>query len=84
MSETRWITIYFTDGTDVSFRYPDQEIADHLLQSTLDRVLNQKMLVLEGEGVGYMFPYSNIKYIKVQSVGDTLPEGTIRGVQLLK
>ncbi len=84
MSETRWMTIYFTDGTDVSFRYPDQEIADHLVQSTFERVLTQQMLVLEGEGVGYMFPYSNIKYIKLQPVGDTLPEDTIRGVQLLK
>ena len=84
MSETRWMTIYFTDGTDVSFRYPDQEIADHLLQSTFERVLTQQMLVLEGDGVGYVFPYSSIKYIKVQPVGDTLPEDTIRGVQLLK
>lgn len=84
MTETKWITIYFTDGTDLSFRYPEQQIADHLLQSTLDRVLSQQVLILEGEGAAYMFPYSNIKYIKLQPVGETLPEGTIRGVQILR
>lgn len=84
MSEARWITIYFNDGTDVSFKYPEQEIADHLLKSTVDRVLNQQMLILEGEGAVYFFPYHNIKYIKSQPAGETLPEGTIRGVQLVK
>ena len=84
MSETRWITIYFTDGTDISFRFPDQEIADHLVQSTFDRILGQQMLLLEGEGAVYMFPYSNIKYIKVQPATESLPEGTIKDVQLLK
>ncbi len=83
MSETRWITIYFTDGTDISFRFPDQEIAEHLMQSTFERVLSQQMLVLEGEGAVYIFPYNNIKYMKVQPVTDTLPEGTVTNVQLL-
>ena len=84
MSETRWITIYFTDGTDISFKFPDQEIADHLMQSAFERMLGQQMLVLEGEGSVYMFPYSNIKYIKVQPVIGSLPDGTIIDVQLLK
>ena len=84
MSETRWITIYFTDGTDISFKFPDQEIADHLVQSAFERILGQQMLLLEGEGAVYMFPYSNVKYIKVQPAPESLPEGTIQDVQLLK
>jgi hypothetical protein len=83
MSDSRKVTIYFTDGTDVSFRFPQQDLEEASIKSVMDRVFNHQLLMLEGDGALHMFPYNNIKYIKVTPAGDVLPEGTITGVQLL-
>ena len=84
MSETRWITINCTDGTDISFRFPDQEITNLLVQRAFEGVLGPQIRLLEGEAVVNMFPDSNIRNIKVQPSTESLPEGSIQDVQLLK
>jgi len=83
MSNSRKLTIYFIDETSVNFRFPEQDIDERTMSKTLDRVLNQQVLILEGDDTVYFFPYNNIKYIKMTPSSKKLPYGTIQGVQLL-
>lgn len=83
MEEPRRMTIYFTDGTSLIVRFPEQEIDETTYQSTMERVLGQQMLIMESDGAAYMFPYTNIKYIKVHPTDAPYPEGTLRGVEVV-
>ena len=83
MSEPRMMTIYFTDGTDLKVRFPKQDIEESKKKTTIERILNQQLLVLEGDGAAYMFPYHNIKYIKLSPSDMPLPDSTVRGIQIL-
>ena len=83
MTEPRRMTIYFTDGTSLIVKFPKQEVDEQTYQATIERVLEQQMLIMESEGAAYMFPYNNIKYIKVHPVDAPYPEGTLKGVEVV-
>lgn len=48
----------------------------------VDKVVERDKLVLEVEGVMYMFPYANIKYIRISPFPETLPAAAIKGVHV--
>lgn len=68
----------------MTFKYPKQVSSDHSIQKTIEKIIEGQHLILEGDGTFYMFPYNNIKYIRITpSDGSSLPLATIKGVSLV-
>lgn len=82
MEEKRWLTIHFTDGTEMQFDFQVQDLDLSSLGDIMEKSVESNKLILEVEGVMYVFPYTNIKYIRVSPAPDLLPDITVRGVQL--
>jgi hypothetical protein len=83
MEERRWLTIHFIDGSEKQFDFPVQDIDLSTLEQMLEKALLSDKLVLEVEGVMYVFPHNNIKYIRVSPCPELLPDITVRGVRLV-
>lgn len=82
MDETRWMTVHFIDGTEMRFDFVVQDIDLVSLGEAMEKAIESNKLVLEVEGVMYLFPYQNIKYIRVSPSPEMLPEIAVRGVRL--
>ncbi len=82
MSDKRWLTIHFTDNTEMRFDFTKQDIDPTIIGEVVEKVTESNKLVLEVEGVMYMFPYANIKYIRVSPCPENLPETAIKGVHI--
>ena len=83
MENKRRMTIHFMDGTEMKFDFPEQSADTTNLGTAIREVLKEDQFVLEVEGVMYIFPYSNVKYIRVSPPPKKLPSTVIRGVRLL-
>ncbi|WP_419174045.1 hypothetical protein [Desulfosediminicola sp.] len=66
----------------MKFRFPRQSVDSRNMQGMMEKMPQSNQVVMEVEGVMYMFPYTNIKYIRVSPCPDVLPEVAIQGVQL--
>ncbi len=82
MSKKRWLTIHFTDNTEMRFDFLIQDVDPAILGAVVEKVAESNKLILEVEGVMYMFPYANIKYIRVSPCPEKLPETAIMGVHI--
>ncbi len=82
MKDEKKITVYFTDGTDLQFEFPNQADGDANIATAIRKTLNENQLVLEVEGAMYTIPYNNVKYIRVSPCPDKLPDTAILGVRL--
>jgi hypothetical protein len=86
MTRERVMTIYFTDGTHVSFDFPAQKANDAARSILLEEVLKNPFILVEAEGALLMYPVANIKSIQLASLsGETLtvaPKGLIRGARI--
>ncbi len=82
MPKKRWLTIHFTDNTEMRFDFLSQDVDPAILGAVVEKVAESNKLILEVEGVMYMFPYANIKYIRVSPCPERLPETAIIGVQI--
>lgn len=82
MDMKRWLTLHFTDGTEMRFDFPDQDHDPTRIGALIEKSVESNKLILEVEGVMYMFPYSNIKYVRVSPCPEKLPETAIRNVML--
>ena len=83
MEPTRGLTVHFTDGTKMSYGFPQQSPNAAAKQLRLEEFLQSNYLMLISEGVLTMFPVANIKAIQL-SVGEgteevKLPKHVIRG-----
>jgi hypothetical protein len=83
MESTRWMTIFFTDGTDLKFDFPKQIDDTSKIGTMLKKALNENQLILEVEGTMYTIPFVNIKYIRVYPCPEKLPDTAIQGVKLI-
>lgn len=81
MENKRWLTIHFMDDTEKKFDFLQQDIDPINISSIISKTLKESNLVLEVEGVMYVFPYSNIKYIRVSPCPEKLPDTVIKGVR---
>jgi hypothetical protein len=78
MTEKRWMTIYFNDASEMQFKFPKQ--ADHInVVTEINKLLQGNHLLVDVEGVLYMFPFANIKYIRVSPAPEKLPDTAILG-----
>jgi ribosome biogenesis protein Nip4 len=82
MDDMRWLTIHFTDGSEMRFDFVIQDLDLISLGKAIEKAVESNKLVLEVEGVMYLFPYGNIKYIRVSPSPEMLPEIAVRGVRL--
>lgn len=82
MSERRWLTIHFTNDTEMRFDFKSQDVDPAIIGAVVEKITESNKLILEVEGVMYMFPYANIKYIRVSPCPEKLPETAIKGVHI--
>ncbi len=83
MDDTRGMTIHFTDGSKLSFQFPRQIEEDYNAAAKLEQLLDKQHLLVEAEGLLYMFPLQNIKYVQVYPSPPRLPDTAIEGASLL-
>lgn len=82
MSEEARLTIHFTDGTQLTLRYPQPERADPALGSRIEALLEHQYFMVEVEGSVMLFPFTNIKYIQAHPAPHPLPPNIIRGARI--
>lgn len=83
MDETRGKTIHFTDGSKLSFQFPRRLEEGYNTAARLEHLLDKQHLLVEAEGLLYMFPLQNIKYVQVYPSPSPLPDTAVEGASLL-
>lgn len=78
MENKNWIIIGFIDGTQMKFEFLVHNVDYSFLVDLANRTAESNKLILEAEGVLHIFPYANIKYIKVSPSPEILPDITLR------
>jgi hypothetical protein len=83
MEPTHAMTVHFTDGTKVSFGFPDQAKNAAARQIRLEEFLKSPYLLVLAEGILTALPVANIKAIQLPvdaaaMQGVPLPEHVIR------
>ncbi len=83
MEPTRGLTVHFTDGTKMSYGFPEQGANAAAKQMILESFLKSPYLIVVADGVLTMFPVANIKAVQLPVDGDmtgmALPQHAIRG-----
>jgi len=82
MKNERALTIHFTDGSKTSFDFPKQVSDDQSVATRLEKLLRNPYLLIEGDGVLFLFPTNNIKYIQAYPAPSKLPDTAIRGAKI--
>ena len=72
-------TVFFIDGTKMSFDWPRKEDDPTTITSKVKAGLESDKLVVEVSGEFIVVPASSIKYIHVAPGPSVFPEGVIRG-----
>ena len=89
MEPTRALTVHFTDGSKVSFGFPNQSVNAAARQIRLEQFLKSPYLLVFADGVLNLFPVANIKAIQFP-VDDALmkdvrlPEHVIQGATITR
>jgi hypothetical protein len=73
MNRDRAITIYFMDGTKVSFDFPEQAANEAAREMKLEDILKSPYVMVVADGVVLMYPVTNIKSIQFP-----IPAGTAK------
>ena len=60
----RGLTVYFTDGTNMSIDFPQQTGNEAAAGLKLEDVLKSRCLLLDIEGALYVVPFENVKYLR--------------------
>jgi len=79
MAERRNMVIHFTDGSKVSFDFPQQVKDPNMMIGHIEKVLNSPYITIEAEGVVHLYPRENIKSIQVYPASPKLPDFVIKG-----
>ena len=83
MAEPVRMTVFFLDGTRVSFVYPRQSGSDQAaIVNTVKKAIDAERLVLEVTGDLMVIPIRSVKYVQVSPAPPHLPSGILRGARL--
>lgn len=82
MDNMAMMTVYFTDGTKVSFKYPRLKDTTTLATKIKKALEQDKIIVQTGDSM-IVIPVNSIKYIQVTPHPDALPEGVIRDAEIV-
>jgi len=87
MNRDRALTIYFLDGTHISFDFPMQRANDAARGIMLDEILATPFLKIEADGAPLIYPMNAIKSIQLTDLsGKTLAmpdKGIVRGASII-
>jgi hypothetical protein len=79
MASNRFLTIHFTDGSNMSVTFPKQAGEPHQMLSRVQKALDANQLAMEIGDELFVVPMNNIKYMQVSPRPDKLPDTVIRG-----
>jgi hypothetical protein len=78
------LTVFFLDGTKVTFRYPRQSGTDAAtIAATVKKAIDADKLVLEADGDLLVIPIRSVKYLQVSPAPPHLPQGVLRQARVL-
>jgi hypothetical protein len=77
------MTIHFSDGTRLSFTFPQQVADAHSVSARVEEALRSQYLLVECEGSMMLFPFSSIKYVQVHPAPSPVPANAVRGAKLV-
>jgi hypothetical protein len=80
MTRDRMLTLHFTDGTSISFDFPEQTRHAAAKRIMLENFLKSDNVVLEADGSLMVFPVANIKYIQFMPPAG-VAEDALKGMQ---
>jgi len=75
-------TIFFNDGTKLSFASPRQTDS-HNITSKFDELLSGRHISIEADGTLLVIPLSSIKYVQADPAPDVLPGSVIQGTTII-
>jgi hypothetical protein len=79
MNEAVSLTVFFLDGTKVSFKYPRQSGKDQAaIVTSVRKAIDSERLVLEVDGDLLVIPIRSVKYVQVSPAPPHLPGGILR------
>ena len=81
MKLDRGLAVHFTDGTSLSFEFPQQTENQYARQILMREILSERMLMIESEGAMYFVPFDNVRYMTAYPAPGELPKNTIRGAK---
>jgi len=88
MEPTRGLTVHFTDGTKMSYGFPEQGANNAAKQMILESFLKSPYLIVIADGVLTMFPVANIKAVQLPvdegMAGMALPQHVSRGATVAR
>ena len=76
-------TIFFIDGTKMSLAWPRRDDDPATISSKIKAGLESDKIVVEVSGELIVIPVSSIKYVHVAPGPPVLPEGVVRGAQII-
>jgi hypothetical protein len=84
MSPLVSLTVFFLDGTKVTFRYPRQSGTDPAtIASTVKKAIDADRLMIEADGDLLVIPIKSVKYVQVSPAPPSLPGGVLRQARVL-
>lgn len=90
MERTRSMTLHFTDGTKITFDFPEQTTNIAGKNLCIEDFLSNDSVLIENEGNLLVFPMHNIKYVQFAASEAfdldvvKLPRSLIRGATIRK
>ena len=79
MTDKRYLTIHFTDGSKLSVTFPKQSDENYQIASRVQKALDANQLAIEIGDEFFVIPMNNIKYLQVNPRPEILPDSVIRG-----
>ena len=79
MSDKRFLTIHFTDGSKLSVTFPKHTDENYQIASRVQKALDANQLAIEIGDEFFVIPMNNIKYLQVNPRPEILPDSVIRG-----
>ena len=81
MTADRSLTIFFNDGSKLSFRF-SQQAQPHEVATRMEEFLKREHLKIEADGVLFIFPLTSVKYVQAAPVPAALGDEVIRGATI--
>ena len=79
MTDKRFLTVHFVDGSKLSVSFPQQVTDPTRMASMVEKALDAKQLAIDVGGELMVVPVNNIKYLQVYPTPEKLPDTVIRG-----
>lgn len=80
----RYVKLFFMDATSVAFSFDKQGGEDQAtLAANVKKAIEANKLAIEAEGILFIIPIENVKYIQVSPAPEALPTGVIRNAVII-